>query len=416
MVTIVKTANYTVTPNDADVVFGLGGASFFTFTLPDPTTLPRPFSLTVMNIDDWSTGRAKYIKFQGNTNAISRRLWPGQVMDIIIHNGAWNADWQRARLPGIDAFPSGITFKFDPSAGSDDPTLADGLSTTSGAFKSVQGGLTTFLSEFDFSGYLDGAGGGTFSAKQTQIVLQNAAAATDTQQILFSPQAFVGATGALAVTIDLNGGTLSSSVSNTMKLFRGANLSIRNGTITNANTGPSIICGIGAHLSFLDGITLGSSTSGTDLFVWGGAVVEFLNDYTIAAGSRINHILAKSNSLVIASAALTATLAGNVTFSDAVIDADNAVVDVTNVTWALASHTVTGDAFAVDGSGSILGIAAIPGTFGTWADDTVNTETIVPTTVPASPSHGWTLYCDSGDGNKLKAKASTGTIITLGTP
>lgn len=37
---------------------------------------------------------------------------------------------------------------------------------------------------------------------------------------------------------------------------------------------------------------------------------------------------------------------------------------------------------------------------------------------PGSPatSGTWVIYSDSGDGNKLKAKASTGTVVTLGTP
>jgi hypothetical protein len=39
-----------------------------------------------------------------------------------------------------------------------------------------------------------------------------------------------------------------------------------------------------------------------------------------------------------------------------------------------------------------------------------------PATAPASPTSGWVIYCDSGDSNKLKAKASTGTIVLLGTP
>lgn len=42
--------------------------------------------------------------------------------------------------------------------------------------------------------------------------------------------------------------------------------------------------------------------------------------------------------------------------------------------------------------------------------------TIPPISAPASPSGGWRFYVDSGDGNKLKAKASTGTIVTLGVP
>jgi hypothetical protein len=39
-----------------------------------------------------------------------------------------------------------------------------------------------------------------------------------------------------------------------------------------------------------------------------------------------------------------------------------------------------------------------------------------PTTAPATPSTGGVLYIDSGDGNKLKVKFSTGTVVTLGTP
>ena len=41
---------------------------------------------------------------------------------------------------------------------------------------------------------------------------------------------------------------------------------------------------------------------------------------------------------------------------------------------------------------------------------------IYPAAAPSNPSTGWLIYCDSGDGNKLKARASTGTVVTLGTP
>ena len=38
-------------------------------------------------------------------------------------------------------------------------------------------------------------------------------------------------------------------------------------------------------------------------------------------------------------------------------------------------------------------------------------------TAPASPTAGsWVLYADAGDSNKLKAKYSSGTVVTLGTP
>ncbi len=39
-----------------------------------------------------------------------------------------------------------------------------------------------------------------------------------------------------------------------------------------------------------------------------------------------------------------------------------------------------------------------------------------PRAAPSNPSTGWILYTDSGDSNKLKAKASNGTTVTLGTP
>lgn len=45
-----------------------------------------------------------------------------------------------------------------------------------------------------------------------------------------------------------------------------------------------------------------------------------------------------------------------------------------------------------------------------------NTTTLIPQTAPSNPSSGWALYVDSGDSNKLKAKASNGTVVTLGTP
>lgn len=40
---------------------------------------------------------------------------------------------------------------------------------------------------------------------------------------------------------------------------------------------------------------------------------------------------------------------------------------------------------------------------------------MVPCAAPADPVSGWSIYVDTADG-KLKAKASTGTIVVLGTP
>lgn len=51
-----------------------------------------------------------------------------------------------------------------------------------------------------------------------------------------------------------------------------------------------------------------------------------------------------------------------------------------------------------------------------WSNISSFANTIAPATAPSSPASGWVLYVDSGDSNKLKAKASTGTVVTLGTP
>lgn len=46
-----------------------------------------------------------------------------------------------------------------------------------------------------------------------------------------------------------------------------------------------------------------------------------------------------------------------------------------------------------------------------------NRAQISADTAPASPTSGsWVLYADAGDSNKLKAKYSSGTVVTLGTP
>ena len=39
-----------------------------------------------------------------------------------------------------------------------------------------------------------------------------------------------------------------------------------------------------------------------------------------------------------------------------------------------------------------------------------------PVDEPDAPASGWVLYTDANDGDKLKAKASNGTIRTLATP
>lgn len=55
---------------------------------------------------------------------------------------------------------------------------------------------------------------------------------------------------------------------------------------------------------------------------------------------------------------------------------------------------------------------------GSYGEIDLATVQLAPAAAPAAPAlaGAWVLYVDSGDGNKLKAKASTGTVVTIGTP
>lgn len=55
---------------------------------------------------------------------------------------------------------------------------------------------------------------------------------------------------------------------------------------------------------------------------------------------------------------------------------------------------------------------------GSYAQINLGTIQLAPAAAPSAPalSGSWVLYVDSGDGNKLKAIASNGTIALLGTP
>jgi hypothetical protein len=78
----------------------------------------------------------------------------------------------------------------------------------------------------------------------------------------------------------------------------------------------------------------------------------------------------------------------------------------------VVSGAVTDYAFRVLATGSAT--AASWGVLPT-GDAFGPSKTLTPRSTPVKPSSGWTLYTDSADG-KLKAIASTGTIISLGTP
>lgn len=60
-----------------------------------------------------------------------------------------------------------------------------------------------------------------------------------------------------------------------------------------------------------------------------------------------------------------------------------------------------------------VGASGYTGSIGYTGSSSTN---IAPSVAPAPPASGWTFFVDSDDGDKLKAIASNGTIVTLGTP
>lgn len=477
MSVIQKTANYTVTQADSGYTFSLAGNAFFTFTLPSPSVVPTDFSCTIINADDWTGGgHAKYIAFTGDSNPHSRRLWPGQSIFVQIIDGSWQAEFHRARLPGQDIVAA-VTFFVDPSIGSDNATTIDGLSSGAGAYKSIHSALVALSDEFDFDGRYYGTGTDNFNNNRTLVIIQLAADATDTQQIHWTPHSLVGALGSNAVVVNLNGGTLTGATAgaDTVQLYRGAYLSFRNGTITSTATGgvTSLHVFSGASVFLLDGMTLGGATGGSDITVEGNGLLEIDDNYTIATGTRAQHMMVNAEGRLRNIGTNTATLGGNVTFSNAVVDNDAGVVDLTNLSFVLNAHTVTGISYVINDGGVILNSAALPGTTGSYgslnaggaASTAINIfdrslpadkwslyasagtfflnnasfgnvaqfnyttgvgeffaqqempSLMFPTLAPpGTPSSGFVLYVDNTDGNKLKCKASTGTVTVLATP
>lgn len=147
-------------------------------------------------------------------------------------------------------------------------------------------------------------------------------------------------------------------------------------------------------------ILTGSTAYATVLVGDGATPMQFATDATLRM------TLSSTGTLLLGTTTQPASLTGGIS-----IVASGSGATATGVqTGGLQSpnfglSTVSGGASYFGGTATFAG--AVTHTLGT---------NYPPQTAPASPASGWVLYTDSGDGNKLKAKASTGTVVTIGTP
>lgn len=334
---LAKTAAYTVLNADDGKTIALGGTAFYTLTFGAASGYDATFSARVVNED---SGRAKYITLSGS---ISFYLWPLQSVTVHSQNNVWYIEGRsRWKLPG-----GALTINTDFVNGSDTLGVADGLATGAVAFKTVNHALAMLLNEFDFNG--------TESAQSQVTVLMGA---DDTQQVHFSPHSLVGAQGGAAVKIDMGTHKLGTTTSSdTLQLYFGAVLQIRNGTLATGG-GSSIQVNWGAKLFVLDQVTFG--TTNADIWLNPGGIIELDNNYAIS-GSRSYHIVNAGGSLKLGGA-ITATLANSMTVTQWVNGQAPCITDLASMTWNLNSFTITAtNKYAISNCNVLTGSANIPG-------------------------------------------------------
>ena len=215
-------------------------------------------------------------------------------------------------------------------------------------------------------------------------------------------------------SLTLTGGTTGAS------LVLGSGATAGNATIAPTGTGVVAIAGTGSKLT-IAGTTASTSTTTGSLInaggfgnagaaFFGGTVsipystdgtpsLRFNSDSTIGIGS-------------FEGASLRFSIGGTRRFlmaNDSTLYGEGNAASLRLASTGTITFTPTG------GTALTLTATTLAATFAGAVTHTLGTN-LPPQTAPASPASGWTLYTDSGDGNKLKAKASTGTVVTIGTP
>jgi hypothetical protein len=130
-----QTANYTIQTTDCGktIQAGTGSTGLFTVTLPVVAGFPSTCVMTIHNSD---TGRGKLLSgFPSDFTVGTNILWPNQVGSVGVINGAWQTLVQPGPWSNAETSAGVVTLFVDHTLGSD--TLADGLGSGSGAFKTI---------------------------------------------------------------------------------------------------------------------------------------------------------------------------------------------------------------------------------------------------------------------------------------
>lgn len=229
----------------------------------------------------------------------------------------------------------------------------------------------------------------------------------------------VAATGSGATATAVNTGGLRSANFGLSTVSGGA--SYFGGAVSIASTTPSTGIGTGA-LQVAGGVYAGAASVFGSTATFAGATL------TLAPSSAEATITSKgrasgTNPLATTSRGGTLTLTNLDTTdnnAEAISFHNSNDLAIASIVAQNVSHTGrTGKLyFNVSNGAAPVEALSIASTGAATFAGAVTSPTIAhtPAAAPSSPASGWIIYVDSGDGNKLKAKASTGTVITLATP